>query len=462
MFLADVHFASPVVMDSSYRAHAARIRALAAELGLEIVPGVFQVGRSNLMLAQNPNLAEGVPVRGARFVVRHGEAHVVADPPVALSATPDWTDPGVHVMNGVATLENAAKRARFRFQVRVAPFRCYHVSVKIRSRDFHGGPLITAVGGRHALDYIRPFEIAPTQDWTTCDVVFNSLDHDQVAVWMGVWDGSRGLLEWSDWKIEEVGLLNVLRRPGTPCVVEGRIEGRDYEPIVDPGLEAARGTGRFSPWHEPPPIRTHLPDGTELRVSWYHPMFFYGPKVTCCPSDSGTDALLSAEAQRLRTVWAPRAWLLMQNEIRCLGWDPPCRAAGRTAGEILAAHMRRCRARLSGARIYAWGNMFNPGQNARDDYYLVNGDLKGAWDGLDTSVVIVNWAADQRRESLRWFAGRGHRQVIAGYYDGNVEDVRGWLDAARGVPGVIGVMYTTWVGHYDDLEAFAKIVRENR
>jgi hypothetical protein len=85
VMLADVHFARPSDMDGHYRANAARVRSLASRLGLAIVPGVFQVGRSNIMLGSDPNLAEGVPVRRARFVVRGGEARLVADPPVSLA-----------------------------------------------------------------------------------------------------------------------------------------------------------------------------------------------------------------------------------------------------------------------------------------------------------------------------------------------------------------------------------------
>ena len=52
--------------------------------------------------------------------------------------------------------------------------------------------------------------------------------------------------------IEEIGLVNVLRRPGCPVTVRGENgtiyeEGRDYEKIVDPQLH---------PWiayHDPPP-----------------------------------------------------------------------------------------------------------------------------------------------------------------------------------------------------------------
>jgi hypothetical protein len=74
-------------------------------------------------------------------------------------------------------------------------------------------------------------------------------------------------------------------------------------------------------------------------------------------------------------------------------------------------------------------------------------------------VVVLNWNGAKPRESLRFFARRGHRQIIAGYYDRDPREIRGWLEAARGVPGVVGVMYTTWRGDYDDLEEFARSVQ---
>jgi hypothetical protein len=51
--------------------------------------------------------------------------------------------------------------------------------------------------------------------------------------------------------------------------------------------------------------------------------------------------------------------------------------------------------------------------------------------------------------------------MIAGYYDNAPEQVREWLEAARNVPGVVGVMYTTWQRKFDDLERFADIVKGN-
>ena len=462
VMLADVHFARPDAMDGHYRANAARVRRLAARLGLAIVPGVFQVGRSNVMLGRDPDLAEGVPVRRARFVVRGGEARLVPDPPVSLAARPEWADPAVTLSGAVAVTSDNAGRARFRLRVRVAPFRCYHVAVKVRSRGFSGAALISALGGGQVLDFIRPLDILPTQDWRSYDVVFNSLDHRELEITMGLWRAARGRLEWTDWRIEEVGLLNVLRRAGAPCVVEGRVEGRDYEFIHDPDLERVRGSGDYSEWHEPPPIRTRLPEGTELRVSWYHPVFFYGGKTTCCPSDPGTFALLREEAARLRDLWGASGYLLMHNEIRCLDWDASCAAQGKSAGEVLAADLRRCRSLLAGTQVYAWSDMFDPFHNAHAGYYLVRGDLAGSWEGLDRGDIILNWNSEHRAESLRFFSRRGQRQIIAAYYDGDVAGVLDALAAARGVPGIVGVMYTTWQGRYDDLERFAQLVRGAR
>jgi hypothetical protein len=458
VMFVDVHFARPDLVDAAYRGRVARLRALAAQLGLEIVPGAFQIGRSNVMLGRDPNLAEGVPVRGARFVVRDGEAQLVPDPPVSLGAKPAQADRGVRVAVGVATTENTPGPARFRFRVRVAPFRCYHVAVRVRSREFTGTAYVNAVGGAQPLDYIRPLEIRATQDWTTYDVVFNSLDHRDVVVFMGVWKPSRGRLEWRDWRIEEVGPLNVLRRAGAPITIEGGVEGRDVEPITDPALDSAR-TGSYSVWHQPPSVRTRLADGTRLRISWYQPAFFYGPKTTACPSDPGTLRLLAEEVARLKELWSPGGFLMMHDEIRCMGWDPSCAAAGGNPGAMLAAHLAHCRELIAGARVYAWSDMVDPFQNAHDGYYLVHGSLNGSWEGLGRDVVIVNWDMARPAQSLRFFAGRGHRQILAGYYDGRPEAIVPWLEAARGVPGVIGVMYTTWQNRYDDLEAFANSVR---
>ena len=105
-----------------------------------------------------------------------------------------------------------------------------------------------------------------------------------------------------------------------------------------------------------------------------------------------------------------------------------------------------------------WSDMFDPNHNAHADYYLVRGDLKGSWEGLDKDVIIVPWYYEKRAASLKFFADRGHRQLVAGYYDDRPERIRDWLDAAKPFSGILGVMYTTWQGRFGDVEKFAGLV----
>ena len=114
------------------------------------------------------------------------------------------------------------------------------------------------------------------------------------------------------------------------------------------------------------------------------------------------------------------------------------------------------------AAIYVWSDMFDPSHNARPDYYLVNGDLRGTWEALDPGVTVALWSLRLRDRSLAWFASRAQPMLIAGYYDGDPAALRQWLESARATPGVRGVMYTTWQDRYDDLERFADVWREAR
>src|SRR3954468_22225742 len=57
-----------------YFKHVAHVREVAAAAKVEIVPAIFSMGYSNDMLSRNPNLAEGLPVKDAPFIVSGGEA----------------------------------------------------------------------------------------------------------------------------------------------------------------------------------------------------------------------------------------------------------------------------------------------------------------------------------------------------------------------------------------------------
>src|SRR6476661_5262602 len=63
-----------------YFANIDRVKSLARDTHLQLVPAVFPIGYSNDLLSHNPNLAEGLPVRDALFVVHDGVAKLEPDP----------------------------------------------------------------------------------------------------------------------------------------------------------------------------------------------------------------------------------------------------------------------------------------------------------------------------------------------------------------------------------------------
>ena len=461
VMLVDSKLARLSEQNASYFATLELVKSLAHTLGLEIVPGVFWIGRSHPLLARSPDLAEGLPVRGTRFVVRGGIAHLSADPPVALGTRPSRIEPAVLVTGRSATISKHGGTARFGFRVPVSPWRCYHVAVRVRTRDYTGEPSIRVIGSRRRLDWSR-IRVKNDQDWKVVHAVFNSLGNRTIEVQFGDWYPGEGKLEWRDWAIEEVGPLNLLRRADTPFTIEGRREGRDFEAVRDTLLGMRPWRGQYDSWHTPPAIRTALPDGTVLRASWYHAAVINEEQVTACLSEPRTLHLLRDEARSVRNALGTRGFAMLHDEIRALGWDPACVARKTTPGAILAEHVRQCARLLRGAELYVWGDMFDPHQNAVRDDYLVNGSLAGSWTGLPSEVTILNWNAEDMRTSLRFFAARGHKQVICGYYDGPPNGIRWLVRDARGIRGVTGVMYTTWRNDYSQLEAFAHAARDEK
>ncbi len=463
ILLEDPNFGKLPLMDAAYFATLERIKAAAREARLDLVPALFQIGHSENLLAQDPNLAEGLPVKDALFVINGGVARIEADP--AVSFRPRWDHKDDTVADDWTIRDPRGRLARVWQKVRVRPFRQYRVSVRIRTRDFKGLPKVVVFGGGRMLNY-DPRGPKPTQDWTEQSAVFNSLESSEVRVAFGAWDGETGETQFADPRIEEIGLVNVLRREGAPLEVrtdDGRalVEGRDFEPVADPRL------GGFTEWHEPPAIRTKLPDGTRLRVSYYHPLTFPdGGQMMICPSEPKTVELLRDQARRLHSIFRAKAYFMSHDEMRVCNWDLSCARRGLAAGQIFADNARTCirilREISPSSEIYVWSDMWDPVHNAHDDYYLARGGMAGTWEGLDPSVIVATWFFDRRDESLAWFSSRGHRTLIAGYYDQKPERARDWLESARRSKGTIGIMYTSWYDRYDDLETFAGHVEPYR
>ena len=147
------------------------------------------------------------------------------------------------------------------------------------------------------------------------------------------------------------------------------------------------------------------------------------------------------------------------DEIRLAGWDELEDRPDVSSGDLLAENVRRCtqiiREVNPDAKILVWSDMFDPHHNAVDNYWHMRGTMRGSWEGVAPDVVVANWNRFHADESLDFFAGRGHRQLIAGYFDNPrvEEQLHGWLQAAEDVEGIQGVLYTTWYGDYENLNA---------
>ena len=466
VLLTDSKFAKLGDMDDRYFKNISRIQKVGKDLKLEIVPALFDVGYSNNLLWHDPNLAEGFPVKDQPFVVRTGTAS--PSEKVEFPGKFGFKDDSVKIVDRTATINNNTGNARFTYNMKLPMYRSYHITVKIKTDNYTGTPEIKVHGQTAKRDLQwRNLKVKKTQDWTEHHIVFNTLDSDSQIIYFGIWGDATGTMQWKDWSISESNLVNLLRRDGTPFIIktEGGIvlkEGTDYEPVVDKQMGNNPWKGEFDVWHEGPTIKLkNQPDGTKLLVSWYHPMVVYDEQVAACIGDPKMNILLADQAQRMKKAWNTAGYMMSHDEFRTLGWDETCTHKHETPGKMLADNVKFCTSLLQGSQIYTWSDMFDPHHNAvKGPYYLVNGPWTDSWLGLEKSVTIMNWNFGKRDESLKFFAERGHHQIIAAYYDGPMSNTRKWVESAAKVGKIDGFMYTTWKNDYKQIEEFAKVVRK--
>ena len=479
-----------------YFENADRFKQICAELDLEIIPAVASFGYSSGILAHDPNLAEGLPVRDAPFVVR-GNIAAQQNSDVNLipgdfeqrqgDAFAGWSfqdEPGAgtfadeQIKHGGATslrIENppgVRGNRRVSKVIKVRPWTQYHASIWMRAENFDsaGAARMFAIGGSGRVLSHSNLGVKPNQDWTEHHVVFNSLENDEARFYAGVWDCGGGKLWMDDARLVEEPLVNLVRRPGCPLHVtssDGKTvyeEGRDFVELRDEQLGVTPWRGEFDVYHQPPVLRltenSRIADGERIHVSFYHAVTIYDGQVPCSLTEPQVFDVLRGQIERVEKLFAPRTYFLSHDEIRVANWSEPEMESGRTAGEQLAENVRRCVRIIHevnpSARLCIWSDMFDPAHNARDDFYLVNGDLRGSWEGLPHDMIVVNWNSGAAQKSLPFFAERGHRQVLAGYYDAPPQRVVDWIAAARKVGGPTGAMYTTWRGDFSKLEEFAR------
>jgi hypothetical protein len=467
-------------------AKAAALKQAAKKHGLDLI-AIVMGG------AHDRNYTEGVLSKDALFVAHGGTAAHQPDNPTRVvngdfedvtgNHFPGWAfqdDEGVttfadhEVVHGGKTSlrmesigKNQYRHCRLAQPLKLQPYRQYRISVWVKSENLSpADPEVKVLtsDAQSAISF-QTFHTARTQDWTHYDLVFNSLDQSDAMLYLGSWNGKDGKLWWDDLRVEEIGLVNVLRRPGCPVTVRGENgttyqEGRDYEQIVDPQLHPWRA------YHDPPAIKltpnTRIAEGDRLRVSYYHPLIVYEDRLTSCISEPKIFADWREEVKRTNELLHPAAFFMSHDEMRVMNQCALCRSKHLTPGELLAWNVHQAaqiiRAIRPDAEIWVWNDMFDPQHNAVDHYYAVNGSLKGSWKGLDKGIGIVNWHGGLMGKNCKFFADMGLKQVLSGYYDGDEDGaaIARWIGNTRGIPGIVGGMYTTWEDRYDAMDTWAQ------
>jgi len=255
---------------------------------------------------------------------------------------------------------------------------------------------------------------------------------------------------FDDLAVEEIGLLNVLRRPGCPLTVCGKDgtvyeEGRDFAPVRDPRLGRLHPWGGYSFTHEPPALRlapnSRIVDGQRLRVSFHHAAAVYRGQVSICLSCPRAYELFEQGIKQVNELVRPAGYHISCGEIRTANRDAACQTRQMTPAQLLGDSIRKriacIRSVNPNARIYAWSDMFDPWHNARDNYYFVNGSWSDTWDEVPKHVVVMNWNYTRfDGQSPRFFAERGFSQIIVG----GGPEVGDWLRKNPNVPNIVGVL----------------------
>lgn len=474
------------------------VKEICSRHSLELIPSMFSVGYGTAALRQNRNLAEGFPVKDALYVVSGREAQFVSDPKVGF-VNGGFEQRQGNQLTGYIVQDQPRKMifidrevfhwggASLRFEhfgdykhgqahviqeVAVAPFRSYRLIawVKVENLDPAESFVIhvLAPDGR---------TLGPTDPrspraagWVKVILGFNSGRYDKVIVRVGLRGGKLGKLWVDDLQLEEVGLVNVLRRPGAPILVRGEHtgtvyeEGRDYARIVDPSL-----TFRFD--HEGPPIRllpaSRIAHDERLRVSYYHGMVVTKNQVSVCMSEPEVYEIWRKQAQLIHEALAPGRYFLDMDEIRQGGACQACVRRDLSMAEILGdcftKQFQTLRSLNPNAEIFTWSDMLDPAHNASPDYYLVQGDFTGSWKYVPKELRMVCWWFERGRECLAHFSSQGFRTFAGAYYDtGSLDETKGWLELLDQTPGILGIMYTTWKNDYGQLAPFGELVFRRR
>jgi hypothetical protein len=503
-----------------YLSRLVKLKEVADANHMEVIPEGFGIKYGGAPLAIDKNLAEGLLVKNALFVAQGDTAHFVADSPAKLvnggfeeykgdrfTGFTTQDEPGkltfvdtsashsgkaslrienfgerkaVKRNSAVTPLEASGQRdpamkgvAQVSQQIRVKPYRCYRVSAWVKTEDVSPAKLFSIKAftpdGRDLALY-EALAPSPTSGWRLVTTAFNSWYADRIDLTFGVFKGVKGKVWVDDVEVEEVGLMNVIRRDGAPLTVRnektGMVykEGQDFAAVSDPNLDFR--------WSHPMPSIRLLPggrihEGARLRVSYYHGTTIYAeddPEIPLCPSTAKLREIWKQQFPLIEKYLAPKRYFLdIGDEQRAFNRDESCKhrkmAASAIVGDTTQWLYDQVRAVNPRAQVLVWSDMFDPNHNSVKKYFLADGSLENTWKYLPKDMEIVCWYFGRRKESLDFFSGHGFKTFAsAGPDSAALENPRGWMAVMDTTPGATGIMYTTWSNDFKLVAPFGDLV----
>jgi hypothetical protein len=482
--------------------------------GMKFIFETITLGYCGGILASDTNLATGYPVVDQPLRVTNGALRPL---PTANLVNGDFEQSANNVPSGwgfqdapgertfIDTATVKSGRASLRADARggassriftkfsVKPWHQYTVRVWVKTQSLSAGGVYVLVRDATGAQALTSQQLSlPTADgsdrqgftsanglsvdWTEMKLAFNSQDKTTVDLGLTVFGGTAGSIWWDDVRIDDTPTMNWLVRSDLPRAAKAadgsalRL-GTDLAEPLDPQLGQLGYPGRYGNYHTPsyPAVLNpaRLREGDTVLLSGYHTLVTMNAQVGCSWNNPQVIAKMRSVHQALQNEFKPDGYLLNYDEIRTGGFEPADRAFA-NSGAALAASIQKAYRDLDevapGVAHYFWSDMVDPSHNARANFEQVANTLNGSWLTLDSSkVVILTWWERDKintvgRESLKFFAERRFQQVIGAFYDENVQtNFTSWQEAAKGLPGISGSMYTTYQRDYSQIEAFGDL-----
>ncbi len=490
-----------VTQNDQYFKYLDQIKNRCREKDMEIIPLIGSFGWGSNILWQNPNLAEGLRVESQVFKVNGNSAELV-------KGKIEFSNGGFERYNGdvadnyefqekpgeISFIDikeytegksslrfqnfylDKYKQARVMHKVKVLPKKSYRVDCSIKTQLFTPSDSIKLVcidqNGK-VLGTERNSTVWQKK-YTDCDngwykitMGFNSMENTFVNIYAGAWGAEEGIFWIDDLTVQEVGLVNILRRNGTPLCIRNRENGQIYEEGID--YEFVRDTimdFEFDHCSESIkiPLQSSIKDGTFLLVDYYHGLGMDHDQISVCMSEETSYDILEKNIQALVGRLESSKFFISLDEVIMGGTCALCSCCEKKPGLIMSQcvirQMAIVRKYKPSANFFIWSDMFDPYHNADRQYGLCEG-YYGAIEPLPKDITFVCWNNKVIEKSINFFASKGFSVMAGAYYDDkSMNSTEECVSALKSTNKQIKILYTTWKKDYSMLKEFSEMVRK--